>query len=744
LPREPLGVKVLKAVSSPIRLRILDFLMNRGPLSYTEIMKLLKLKPSRDAGRFAYHLKTLLKMDLIEPDLEKKKYRLTSLGRKLVEVAEEIEENAFQRKKMLVRTSRLSLEHFERNKIAESLIKEAGVPADLAQRIARETERRLTKLRTKYLTAPLIREFVNAILIERGLEEYRHKLTRLGLPVYDVTQLIKTMSQRAVDVEAVHEAAGDAVLEEYALLNVLPRDIADAHISGSLHINNLGCWVLKLDGVMHDLRFFFRYGLSPRPGLEKIPRKPPKDLESALSITIEILKLTMRESMGEQTADFFNVFLAPFVGDMKPDEVRDIIRNFLIEVNHLIPSGVSLGLELTIPRFIAEMSAVGPNGKNVDIYGDYVEESLLIASSIIEVMLSEEKPILNPSLIIKIRNETFKDGKAERTLFEAHRLALKRGTPYFANLVLKEQRYASYAATGFRLASEWSGDWELDTLRTGILDSVVINLPRAYYDSGGNRGRFFEQLRDKMEMAARALEIKYLTIKERIGENLLPFLTQCRDGDPYYRLENSSRLVGFVGLNEAVHAISGNPIYQSEESLKFAVEIVKFLSKELGRYSNRPDARFNLSMVSCRDAAERLAELDIERYGLAKVRVRGGRRNPAYTDMTATPFDVGIPLQRYLRIEEQFHRLTPGSHLTPIPLREGENGPESLLSTTKEIVNTHKIGFYTYSRDMAYCNNCDRLFYGEVVKCPLCGSVKAMTRFVRRSAKYATKTLNRI
>ena len=742
MPREPLGVKVLKAVSSPIRLRILDLLMNRGPLSYTEIMNLLKLKPSRDAGRFAYHLKTLLKMDLIEPDVEKKKYRLTGLGRKLVEVAEEIEESAFQRKRMLVRTSRLSLEYFERSKIAESLIKEAGVPADLAQSIAREAERRLTKLRTKYLTAPLIREFVNAILIERGLEEYRHKLTRLGLPVYDVTQLIKTMSLKAADVEAVHEAAGDAVLEEYALLNILPRDIADAHISGSLNINNLGCWILKPYGIMHDIRFFFKHGLSAGPSLVKASRKPPKSFESALSMTVEVLKLAARESIGEQTVDFFNVFLAPFVENMNRDEVREVIHNFLIEVNHIVSRGVSIGIELITPEFIAEAPAIGPNGKTFGSYRDFAGESLLIASSIIKAMLDEEKPLLNPSVIVKIRAEAFKDEGAQRTLMEAHRLALEKGTPYFANLVPKEQMYASYAATGFRLASEWSGDWELDTLRTGIMDSVIINLPRAYYDSGGDRGRFFEHLHDRMEMATRALEIKYLTIKQRAGERLLPFLTQCRNGDPYYRLENSSRLVGFVGLNEAVQSISGSPIHGSEESLKAAIEIVTFLSRELENYSKRPEARFNLSMVPCEGAARRLAELDIERYGLAKVRVRGGRRNPVYTDMTAVPAEAGIPLREYLRIEEQFHRLAPGSHLTPIPIHEKEDEPENLLSTTREIVNAHKIGLYTYSRDMTYCSNCDRLFYGEATKCPVCGSVKNMVRFVRKSAKYVTKPLN--
>ena len=56
-PRRARGMKVLKAVSSPLRLQILNLLFDKGALSYTELMNSLKMNPSRDAGRFAYHLK---------------------------------------------------------------------------------------------------------------------------------------------------------------------------------------------------------------------------------------------------------------------------------------------------------------------------------------------------------------------------------------------------------------------------------------------------------------------------------------------------------------------------------------------------------------------------------------------------------------------------------------------------------------------------------------------------------------
>jgi len=451
-----LGARVLKAVASSLRLQVLNMLFDRGPLSYTEIMNILHLNPSRDAGRFAYHLKSLIKADLVEPDTEAKKYRLTDLGRMLVEVAETIEEHSFKRRKMMVRTSRLAMEEFDRNKIAQALVKEAKVPQDLAQKIARETEGRLLEVKTKYLTAPLIREFVNAILIEKGLEEYRHKLTRLGLPVYDVTELIKSAGAKSVGVNVVHELAGDSVIEEYTLLNVLPRDIADAHLSGSLHLSNLGVWILKPNEFAHDLRYFFRHGLQfNTPQLAVASSPPPKSLEAAFSTILNLLRIAAAEVSGEQLLGYFNVFLAPFTRGVKPDLIRENLRLFVFNINQAFASldsalAVSVGLEPIVPNFLAKKEAIGPEGKEDGFYADYVEESGLLASLLLETVLEEikHKPVFQPSLIVKMRAEKLGAKEAESVLFLAHQLAAESGLPYFMNSTPEEQTFTSSPIIG--------------------------------------------------------------------------------------------------------------------------------------------------------------------------------------------------------------------------------------------------------------------------------------------------------
>jgi anaerobic ribonucleoside-triphosphate reductase len=722
---------VLKAVSSTTRLRILNLLFDRGSLSYTELMSVLKMNPSRDAGRFAYHLKLLLKTDLIEPDVKAKKYCLTELGKTIVGVAEEIEKKAFKPKRMLVRTSRFALEEFDRSKIADSLITEANVPADLAQKVARETEKRLFKYKTKYLTAPLIREVVNAILIEKGLEQYRHKLTRLGLPVDDVNTILKSRGKALQEKVSVCEESGKAVLEEYTLLNTLPRDIADAHMSGLIHLNNLSSWVLKPSEVAHDVRFFFQKGLN----LEKTNSirhsyPPPENLEAALSTAFSVLLYCAEEVSGGQTIDYFNVFLAPFARGMERSEVKEAMRLFVSNLNKHVDA-VSLGLELSIPDFIAEKHAFGRSGKTVGNYGDFLEESRLVASLLVEVLREESarKPLFDPRFVMKIRSETLKDEKARELLLQTHFLAAESGVPYFAVCSGKSE-HDVFSASGDRLAADFKGDWEVDTLRTGCVGNVTINLPRVAYQSKADESRFFEILKQRVEMAARALEIKYNALKQS-GENLLPFLMQSVDGDQYFRLENAPRLICLVGLNEAVEAFHGKSIDEDGQALEFCEKITQYVLDSARKVGKKRGKRLLPAILPNFLASMRLASLDIERFGVAKVRFLGTRENPFYSTVSRLTLENGaIPLER-LKTEQKTCLSCVGGHLTVIELGEAEQRPDELVSLTERIVHGQHPRFFTYNRNLTYCISCKRSWFGLLHKCPSCGATSTLTSFSR-------------
>jgi anaerobic ribonucleoside-triphosphate reductase len=729
-PHRARGVKVLKAVSSPLRLQILNLLFDKSALSYTELMNQLKMNPSRDAGRFAYHLKFLLKADLVEADVEAKKYYLTDLGKMVLDVADRVEKKAFKPRGMLVRTSHLTLEEFDANKIANSLIKEAKVPAELAQKAAKEAEKRLVKSKTKYLTASLIREVVNGILVEKGYEDYRNKLTRVGMPVHEVTASLEA-KDAAADSATILTKAGQTVIGEYTLLNIFPRDIADAHLSGAIHIDGLGTWILKPNEVIHDLRFFFQNGLKLDNPLQ-LSLEPPSNFESALSIAFNVLLHASRETSRMQTCNYFNVFLSPFAKGAETARIKESLRLFILNLNQ--HAEATLGLELSTPKLTAEKEAIGPQGKISGKYGDYAQESQLLASLIIDVFSEESshKPLLNPKLVIKINNAVLADENAKAVLLKAHHLATENGTPYFANMTKKDGEQVAFSASGIKLAPDLTGDWETDTLRTGCLGCVTINLPRITQESEKDKNKFFDLVRERFELAARALGIKNNTLKQ-FGKNALPFLMKKANGDFYFRLENCSRIVNLAGFREAVESFTEKNI-NSEESRKFAEEIVGNILAFKQKVGRKHGKRLYPVILNSSEASERLAQLDIERYGVAKVKFSGTREKPYYS--TAERFQIKtteplwIPTET-LETAQKLKGLNAGGTLAIIELEGAEVKPEALMDLTRRLIESQAVEFFTYNRVISFCDNCKKSWFGTLHKCPTCGSMSTLATFDR-------------
>ncbi len=693
-------------------------------------MNQLKMNPSRDAGRFAYHLKFMLKADLVEADVEAKKYYLTDLGKMVLDVSDRIEKKAVKTRGMLVRTSHLTLEEFDSNKIANSLIKEAKVPAELAQKAAKEAEKRLTKSKIKYLTASLIREVVNGILIEKGYEEYRQKLTRVGMPIHEVTTTVEAKIS-GDNASNILTKAGQAVLGEYTLLNIFPRDIADAHMSGAIHMDNLGVWILKPDEVTHDQRFFFRNGVK-LDNLFKASMEPPNSFEAALTITFNVLLHGGKEANVMQTCNNFNVFLSPFAQGVQADSLKENLRFFLLNLNQNVD--VTLGLDISMPNLTGRKEAIGVQGKVVGKYVDFSKESSLLASLTLDIFAEEsnKKPLFNPRLVIKISSNFLFDDDAKAILLKAHKLSVEKGTVYFADLTKKDMENTVFSASGFKLTSDLTADWETDTLRTGCLGSVTINLPRIVQECEKDANKFFDLVKERCELAARALVIKYNAFKQ-FGRNLLPFLLKSSNEDTYFRIENCSRLINLAGFKEAVEAFTGKTL-NSEEGHKFAEELAQVILAFKQKVGRKYGRRLYPVILTNSEASERLAQLDIEKYGLAKVKFSGSRDRPFYSTTKRYQVKTGesfaVPVELF-QTSQKIKGLSAGGTLDVFELDSMELSPESLMSFTELLIETQSSEFFIYNRIIGYCNNCGKSWFGKLHKCPSCGSMSAIVAFDR-------------
>jgi ribonucleoside-triphosphate reductase len=717
LPKK-LSTRVLEALASSIRIEILRLLHEEGPLSYSELMDRLNLDPVKHAGRFAYHLKKIQSANLITLSKEGRKYQLTDLGWKVYELTREIEEYALKAStRLLVRTSRTTIEEFDRSRIVDSLVKEAQMPREIAERIARKAEERLLDLRVKYLTAPLIREFVNAILIEEGMEEYRHKLTRLGLPVYDVKETFQDVSIKGGVIKDVRDRAGEAVLREYVLLDILPRRVADSHLSGYINIRKPGSWILYPDIIVHDIEeILTRYASALTAASEG------GKLSLSLAYISKFVRDVCYEICEEQILEYFNVYLAPYIVGVKDSEVDDMLSSFLIDIAGVKPT-ISLGIEFGIPDFM--------EGKRVPNrrvrYGDLYDESYRL----LKALLRCYEKLMNldgfrgrlPRLIIK-----FRGGLDEEVLLNIHRIISMGGEVTFSNLT-KSQGIAS--SEGVWIKPD-QGMAESALLRRVWIGGVSLNIPRASYESHGRENIFARRLERICRDAVDSLMARYAVISSNISANLLP--TIFGGVNPYSNFKGYKCSLNLVGLLESAAMLIGSKSLIEDEVLDYAWKIIGYLEEIMKGIEQEVKVRIALSSIADMDASTRLADMDRLYYGKTKEYAQVLR--PYYTSGSILPLDVEVSTISRLRMEADFHKRIDGA-LAVIPVEEDEaEDLEALKDLTLEASENYDLRWYSYGLKFTYCSICRRWFKGFIEACPECNSSRSLTRYVKIGASY--------
>ena len=706
--------QVFQVLSSPIRFEVLRLLRLNRTLTYSEIMDKLGLEPTKHAGKFAYHLRSLIKARLIEKADDGKTYRLTDLGVRVLEFAQELNEYLLKKAgKLLVRSSRMAIEEFDRFRIVNSLVKEAQVPLDLAESISLEVERRLVNLQVKYLTAPLIREIVNAVLIEKGLEEYRHRLTRLGLPVYDVLKTFEKASAMKMHVEDVRGIAGEAVLREYTLLNVLPRDVADAYLSGDIHLELLGSWILRPDIIQHDIRLIL-VGKFPN-----LPSKYPATLTSALNRLRIAAYNSSFEVNVDQGFDMFNIFLAPLVRGKRLVEIKRALQTFIESLRVSSNLNISFGLEIGLNQAVENLKT--PSGG--EVYGDYQDEALTLAQAFIDVLKKEfsRAPLHNLNLIVKVREASLKGEWVE--LMENIHDAIRLGIPTIVANLTDVNDNTSFSSYGFRF--EASSDWEVETLAVPMIADVSINMPRLAQISRGSDERLWENLQKTVDKAIEAIRIRKEALESRIKEGLLPTISQ--PDDPYIRFKAIFSALGLIGLNEATIIHTGADLSNASSQAAMV--------KTLRRIRSWLDAgrdRIGLTSICGEEAASRLINLDLNNYGKSILNSQGFRKEPYYTDVCIVPLEYDIPLSKRLEIEEKVGSIMYYGTLPVIEINSNEVDCETLFKMTLYILSEHKqLRCFTYSTFTTYCKRCSKVFEGYWDRCPKCHNTSTVVQYGR-------------
>ena len=680
---------IYSVIASSNRLEILRILNTKGPLSYSELKTLAGFKSKKESGKFAYHLRKLVRQMLIALNRQERKYTVTSLGRLVLNVTRQIEEQSVvESGKLYVRTSRQTMEEFNSDKILQSLVREAGMPVELAQRITSETEARLYKFQTIYLTAPLIREMVNALLVEHGLEEYRHKLTRLGLPIYDISEMVNNTGFGEGDVGTVLSKTANAVFSEYLMLSQLPRDVTDAHLAGEIHISNGGSWGLMPDTVFFDLEALRINGINLKGKLSAIPKvEPPTKLDEALSTLVNITAILSKEVSSEISLENFTSYLAEFAQDKTKHELKETVKRALM----LLPA-ITIGGH-GIPIISLQVGKDNSSSKFDEALIKRVLESTFLAYE--EYVKSVPEPMVN--LVFTT------DSEIEPKLKSMLSSAIYSG----GKIGISNNMNGAIAYSGLRRDREKR--FPADNVK--ILHSLAINLPRLSYESNKDETYFRAKLTIAIQTSISALHTRKKIISNLSRKNLLPALT---NGTTMVEEEYVPLIVNLTGLNEAIIKLLGERATMSDKR-SLLEKILETSSKSAADISAKLNENAFVAIIQG-DSGERFASMDIEKYGRSLISIPSGKSR-----YSQTPIVTHSELSKidYLQNLHKSYESLSGGFTIEIEIPTG--GSIEMLS---EIIGKAQknTGFYHLWHKMAVCRACGDKFPEGTEKCDSCKS----------------------
>ena len=582
---------IFSVMASPNRIDILRILNSKGPLTYSELKSLAGFKSKKESGKFAYHLRKLLRQSLVALNKSERRYTITNLGKLVLSLARQIEERSIiESGKMYVRTSHESIEEFSSHKIIQSLVREGSLPLELAQKITEEVENRIYKYQTTYLTGALIREMVNSVLLEHGHEEYRNKLARLGLPVYDVQEMLTNLDNVDNGAEGLLFNTGQKVFAEHLLTNVLPKDVADSHLSGDMHISNPGIWSMIPDTIFVNVKELIEDGVILGGKYLDVSRitssKSIDDITSSLSIIISLLSKEASQEI-----------------------VLDGLIPLFTKYSKNIPE-----LEQKLTDAFATASTTSKYNRkstNVSIRLQ-LGSDLKIVNAIINAYKNYTKitPIPKIGLIVD-----FDKGKVTDVSEALAEIISIGGKVMFA-----KGEVSSYGITNGTTKN--SGPLAI------TLQSVSINLPRLAFESNKDETYFRARLALLMKPALSSMALRKKDISDLTRRGLNPILAK---NTQYMQRSSVSLIVNLVGLKESVFNILG---FQDNKEgrdilnkvIETAVDVATKKGKELGD-------TVAISMIET-EGSSRFANLDGEKYG----------KNSALNSMDSDSYSQGIVL----------------------------------------------------------------------------------------------------
>ena len=277
----------------------------------------------------------------------------------------------------------------------------------------------------------------------------------------------------------------------------------------------------------------------------------------------------------------------------------------------------------------------------------------------------------------------------------------------------------------------------------GNLSFTSINLPRLAIRSKGDLDLFFDLLDAKLALTVGQLDERF-EIQARKKVYNAPFLMgqgvwidseKLAPGDEQREvLKHGTLSVGFIGLAEALVALTGQHHGQSQASQNLGLEIIGHMRGYLDRLSAERKMNYGLIATPAEGLSGRFVRMDRARYGS----IEGVTDRDYYVNSFHVDVREPVSIVEKIRLEAPFHAITRGGHITYVELDgEARKNPVAILKIVK-VMQDEGIGYGSINHPIDTCRKCGHrgVIYS---KCPVCGSDDILR--MRRITGYLTGSL---
>jgi len=647
---------------------------------------------------------------------------------------------------------------WDKQRIVDSIILEAQASPSLASEIADEVEKTLVASGQTRVTTSLIRELVDLQLMERGLSHMLERHTQLGLPMFDVENIItkanKENSNTTHNPESINLTIAETVLKQYALQRVFSEDVARMHYEGAIHLHDLGFIVRPYCGG-HSLEYVKKFGLRlPNITSTSSPAKHPDVLIGHMVKMASTLQSYYAGAIGWEAV---NVFFAPFLVDLPYERIKQLAQMLIFEFNQLAGARGSqvvftdFNLYWNVPRHLTEAPAIGPGGVPTGkTYKEYEKEAQLFLKALFEIYMKGDamgKTFVFPKPLLHINDDFFRTEGWQEFLDLACEVASKQGITYFVFDRGDEVTVSQCCRLKLKLDEvDLAEALTPEKMRFSALQNITINLPRIAYRAGGSDEMLFSELERTLELVARAhlQKQKFITSLMELGQDgPVSLLCMELDGEPYLRIDRLTYLAGLLGLNEMVQYHKGSQLHETPEALRFGLKVVAHMSLVCERLSQKFGINIVLEESPAESSGYRLAKLDMKYFPeQTKGVVKGQVDSDQYYYTNSIHLATDAPIDYVERVQKQslFHPLIKAGAIIHVWLGEHEPPAASIRKFVEKIYWETNAAQVAFSPEFTVCNTCSKTSRGLSSECPKCGSedTYGITRIVGYYSKVST------